>query len=270
MIPTLKGKLQRGLTYYGEYVKAPKANVVVYTITPPYFFIVYDVYDVADKRYLSYPEKVIEAERLGLMCVPLLYMQKGDTVTAYEVCCDLIKRIEAGEIQSCLGGTPEGVVAKRGGAKFKMVSTIFKERHKVKQPKHIRLFKEDYLAWIGAQFDVEARFQKARQHLTENALEITKENMEAELDADLYKERRDEINSYVKAEAIGHIKRVLDPNQKQAPPPGSQPRACADPTVAYIMDLARLHQDPDVVLPILYEEFRPLICQYARTHLQGL
>ena len=219
MIPLLKDKLQLGFTYYGEYVKAPKANVVVYDRTPPYFFILYDVYNMTNKSWFSHAEKVIEAERLGLMCAPLLYMQKDETMTAHDVCCELIKQIEAGEIHSCLGGTPEGVVAKHGGAKFKMVSTIFKERHAVKQPKHIRMFKEDYLAWIGAQFDVEARFQKARQHLTENSLELTRENMEAELDADLYKERRDEINRYIRAEAIGYIKRVLDP--RQAPPPGS-------------------------------------------------
>lgn len=267
MIPLMKDKLQVGFMYYGEYVKAPKANVVVYDRTPPYFFILYDVYDMTNKNWFSYAEKVIEAERVGLMCVPLLYMQKDDTVTAHDACAELIKLIESNQIQSCLGGVPEGVVAKRGGAKFKMVSSAFKERHKVKQPKHIRLFKEDYLAWIGAQFDVEARYQKARQHLTENSLELTKENMEAELDADLYKERRDEINSYIRAEAIGYIKRVLD--LKQAPPPGTQPRACADPTVTHIMDLTRLHRDPEVVLPILYEEFRPIVCGYARTHLQG-
>ncbi|XWV26339.1 hypothetical protein QJ857_gp0735 [Tupanvirus soda lake] len=276
-LPIIKDKLNPDLIYYGEYVKSLKANVVVYHRVPKFFFILYDIYSMSQKKWYNYNEKKLEAERVGLDCVPLLYCGDGSTQPLYEVCTDIINQIESGQLQSCLGGTPEGIVVKRDGAKFKMVTNAFKERHAVKQEKCIWML-SDYLKYIGEQFNVEPRFQKAYQHLVEDETPVTPENLCFELDADLYKEYESHINSYINAQYLEYIRRGFT-NSKEAL------KTHPDPIAQEIIELARkiklestspaensnkesfyknLEND---ILDMLCTKFKPTICQHARSDL---
>ncbi|XWV25078.1 hypothetical protein QJ856_gp0699 [Tupanvirus deep ocean] len=279
-LPTIKHKLNPDLIYYGEYIKSLKANVAVYDRVPKFFFILYDVYSISQKIWFDYTEKKAEADRVGLDCVSLLYFGDGSTEPLYDVCNKLISQIESGEIKSCLGGTPEGIVVKRAGAKFKMVTDAFKERHSTKQQKCV-WFLTDYLKYIGEQFNAEPRFQKAYQHLLEDETQVNLENLAIELDADLYKEYGPEIDGYINAQCVEYIRRGFS-NSKEAQ--NTHPDLLAQE----IVELARkfkfdkesstilensekenfnknLEKD---ILELLCIKFKPTICLYARSGLE--
>jgi hypothetical protein len=271
-LPIIKDKLNPNFIYYGEYVKSPKANVVIYKRIPKYYFILYDIYSMNEKKWFGCVEKKIEAERVGLECVPVLYI--GDGTDIYQICENLINKIENGKIQSCLGGIPEGIVVKRAGAKFKMVSTAFKERHSKKQQKHIWKI-NDFLKSLAEQFNVGPRFQKAYQHLSEDEKELTLENFMNELDNDLYKEYRNEINSYIMAQCMEYIKRGFISNNEAN-------KIHPDSIAQEIIDIARQYKESfssnennitdnleKQILEILNVKFKPTICKYARSNLSA-
>lgn len=216
MLQTIKSRFKPGLIYSGEVVNQPKANVAVYDRVPDYFFIIYDIYCIKENRWYNYQEKNEAAKIVGLECVPQLYCYQSDNDVVMDIAKSFINKIEAGELKSCLGGIPEGIVVKRAGTKLKVVSGIFKERHLKKQPNHIWTL-EASLKYFGDQFNVDARFQKAYQHLAEDDCEINLETLIVELDKDLEKEYSEEIKAFIKAQCIGHINKALqlDNNPKK-------------------------------------------------------
>ena len=50
-----------------------------------------------------------EAKRIGLEYVPILYFNTDVDNNPYKICQKLIDKIEAREIESCLGGAIEGI-----------------------------------------------------------------------------------------------------------------------------------------------------------------
>ena len=125
----LKDRLKVGWTYRAEYLSKPKHNSLCYDRTPKNHLIIFDI-NPAEETYLSYEEKVIEAERLGLEIVPLVFEGMVSDVNVFRGFLDR---------ESCLGGQKiEGVVVKnyvRFGQDKKVllgkfVSEAFKEVHK--------------------------------------------------------------------------------------------------------------------------------------------
>lgn len=217
--------LSPDFTYHGEAVGKTKHGVIQYFGVPRLYWICFDIYNKKEKCFLSPEEKRIECERLGLDITPTLYQNEERGKNPYTVCHELVEKIEKGEISSCLGGTPEGVVLKhhhffrRGeyvATKRKLVCSEFKERQRVGQVKNENDANE-FLKVIGKSFSTRARFRKAIQHLQEsgkwNEEELRKNirALEKELDADLEKEYLEEITTYM----INHLLPIVKKHARE-------------------------------------------------------
>lgn len=193
--------------YHGESVRQNRHNVIRYETTPKYYFIVYDIFKISDKSYLSREDKEEECKRLSFACVPVLYFNDIAEINPYDKCHELIQMIEKEELHSCLGGPIEGVVlkhhayvskGKKIATKLKCVTDTFKERHKTKQCSN-DYSADEYLEKLGKSFNTEARFQKAYQHLreknklTDELKQSDTDKIIEELNDDFDKEYKDEL-----------------------------------------------------------------------------
>lgn len=153
-------------TYRGEYLQKPKHNTLAYDRHPKDYIVIFDI-SPAEVLYLSYEEKLEEANLLGLECVPLLY--RGVNVSLPMI-SGLLDRT------SFLGGQKiEGVVVKnyyrfgRDGKVLlgKYVSEAFKEIHigewRAQNPKA-----SDIIDRLVTTYATPARWNKAVQHLKED------------------------------------------------------------------------------------------------------
>ena len=153
-------------TYRAEYLKSPSHNALTYERIPTNHLMIFDI-NTGLESYLGAIHKRVEAERLGLECVPM--MDYG-TIDSPEEIRVLLER------ESILGGVSvEGVVVKNY-AQFgrdkkvlmgKYVSEKFKEVHTKKwgesNPKG-----KDIIALLAAGLRTDARWQKGIQHLLES------------------------------------------------------------------------------------------------------
>lgn len=139
---------------------------------------------------------------------PVLFYNDNPINNPYDKCKEFITGIENGNIKSFLGGTPEGVILKHyvyihnnrtSATKLKYVTTIFKERHQLKQS-NCEESADEYIKKLGKTFATGARFHKAYNHLVENET-IDSYNIKSndlhkiitELGIDFDKEYKDEI-----------------------------------------------------------------------------
>jgi len=167
----LKPLLNDGWTYRGEFLAKPKHNSMTYERVPVGNIIIFDI-DRGDQDYLCYQDKLAEADRLGLECVPYI-MELTGKFQSIEEMQDILKR------QSVLGGTQgiEGFVIKNyqryGKDKKclmgKFVSEAFKELH-TKEWGASNPNGKDIITVISGSLTTEARWNKAIQHLSENGL----------------------------------------------------------------------------------------------------
>lgn len=163
-VKSLGPLLTPGYTYRGEFLGKPKHNTLAYDRIPSGGIILFDVCRGMED-YLSYPEKLAEAKRLGLECVPLLHEGIIDSP-------QFVRHLF--QTKSILGGQNiEGVVFKPVTAtKFgsdkklllaKFVSEAFKEVHqgvwKQENPS-----KTDFLETLISAYTTPARWNKAIQH----------------------------------------------------------------------------------------------------------
>jgi len=190
--------LHDGWIYRCEYLEKPKHNVLEYARVPKHNLILFDI-SVGMEDYLDYDSMCIEAERLDLEVVPILY--KG-------VVKDYSQFVKFLDLESILGGTKvEGVVIKN--------YHVFTQEKKVAMGKYVNeSFKEkaadewgsnkttgkDLIQKIIDRYTTEARWQKAVQHLRENGeLEGSPRDIGKlikEIPADIIKECEEEIKEY--------------------------------------------------------------------------
>jgi len=158
--------LNDGWVYRAEYLKSPKHNTLAYSRIPKNHLILFDVM-VGLEIYLTPFEKLWEAARLGLECVPVFTFRRP--VGSAEELRELMER------ESFLGGCKiEGVVVKnyaRCGVDKKIligkfVSEAFKERHKHGWKKS-NPGPGDFVQHLIGELKTEARYRKAVQHLKE-------------------------------------------------------------------------------------------------------
>ncbi len=187
--------LKEGWTYRAEWLAKPKHNVLAYDRTPTNGLIIFDIND-GHESYLSWEEKAVEAERIGLDVVPLMHNGEVSDIEMFRAMLDT---------ESCLGGQQiEGVVIKNY-ARFgpdkkallgKHVSERFKERHKVEW-KASNPNAKDIVTRLGESYTTEARWEKAVQHMRDaGALEHSPRDigmLMKEVPADIKKECEDEI-----------------------------------------------------------------------------
>lgn len=154
---SLAGKLIPGWVYRGEYLRRPRHNVLAYDRVPQNHVILFDV-EREDGSLLTPSERALEAGRLGLEAVPVLFM--GQINSADDLSA-LMERM------SILGGQKiEGLVFKRDGMKGKHVSERFKE---VQRPEYkARAPRESAVSAVANSLRTEARWEKAIQHLRED------------------------------------------------------------------------------------------------------
>ncbi len=187
--------LHHGWIYRCEFLLKPKHNTLCYERVPKKNLILFDI-NVGDEIYLSYDEKMAEAERLGLEVVPIIYYGKIDNVEALKT---MLNRI------SILGGTNiEGIVVKNYNkftpdkkAMFgKFVSEKFKEVHGGEWRKNNPTGK-DIVNNLILQYRTPARWMKAIQHLRDaGILEQSPRdigNLIREIQEDTKKECEEEI-----------------------------------------------------------------------------
>jgi hypothetical protein len=162
--------LHPGWTYRAEYLRTPKHNTLAYDRVPKGNLILFDV-STGEEEYLGPEEKRVEAERIGLECVPMLYItEDGSTLERFREIID--------NTVSVLGGQKiEGIVVKQLGPDYlygqdkkaligKFVSERFKEAH-VGAWKESNPGSGDILLQLGKKYCTQARWMKAVQHLRE-------------------------------------------------------------------------------------------------------
>ncbi len=159
-----KLNLTPGWTYRGEFLQKPKHNILTCARVPVGNIILYDI-DTGDQNYLPYHEMSLEAERIGLECVPLIATR--DSIPMQQDWEDWLQH------ESILGGTKiEGVVLKNYRhldrdqkiMMIKYVSPQFREKHTGQVPT------QNIIQDILAEYGGEARWNKVIQHLTENGV----------------------------------------------------------------------------------------------------
>lgn len=225
MLSTLKN-LNSNYEYYGESVTKYKHNIINYKRLPPYFYIIYDIYDNQNKKLLSPEEKKTESERLGLEVVKTFYQNNDPEISPKQKCIEIMEKIKnnSSDYFSCLSSMdnkvkPEGIVLKHHNVvndkgdiitiKLKHVDNEFKEFQKMKRNKS-EINSEEFVNVIGNMFQCEGRYHKAVQHLKEK--ELLKNNKSDikllinELDNDLEKEYKNLIKNYLYTEFINKIK----------------------------------------------------------------
>lgn len=189
--------LQPGWTYRGEYLARPKHNALAYDRVPNHNIILFDI-NTGQEEYLSYEEKAVEAGRIGLELVPLLYRGK---INAPDEVVNLLKRT------SILGGQNiEGFVIKNY-SRFtiekkimmgKFVSEAFKEVHN-KEWKSSNPGALGIIELMVGKYKTPARWDKAIQHVREaGKLEGTPKDIGVLIESlgeDIEKECMDEIKT---------------------------------------------------------------------------
>jgi hypothetical protein len=160
-------KLAEGIFYYGEYLKSPKHNVLVYDRIPINHIALYGMLDVKTQYFYDYEKIKHAAEQLELDIVPLIF--KGEVRTVEDLKSNLDRLSMLGKAKI------EGFVVKNyaeqlliGGQVIpilmgKYVSEDFKEVHKV-------FWKSENTAkgkWdvYKSQFTTPARWLKAIHYL---------------------------------------------------------------------------------------------------------
>lgn len=171
--------------YHSETIPKRRANVIQYDRVPRKYVQIFAIQE--GKRRFTFPEVMKEAERIGLETVQVLH----DNITnptlrnPVDICLELISKAEKGEIESSLGGPIEGVVLtcvnfkkihpnsalypefnKTIFVKFKFVTKLFKEYRDATKSDDTRIFTPSQsIRWIGWNFDLHARLNKAKQRL---------------------------------------------------------------------------------------------------------
>lgn len=201
--------LREGWTYRAEYLKTPKHNTIAYNRIPNKHLMLFDV-NTGEEAYLNVAERLVEAQRIGLECVPVLFIGKIDNPA------DIMALIDN---ESTLGGAKvEGIVIKnysRFGIDKKVlmakyVREDFKEVNGVEwkknNPNH-----GDVIERLVAMYKTPARWEKAIQHLRD-AGKLTGSpkdigSLIKEVQNDIESEEKEALKNYLYTSAISHIMR---------------------------------------------------------------
>jgi hypothetical protein len=201
-INLVKEDLNPDYTYHGEYVSKPKHNVLSYMRHPRNYVVIYDI--ETPSGYMLPIEMEKECARLDFEFVKILYYRDSlaPQINPFDVAQDLLTR---NAVTPHLGGDQaEGVVVKIVGGNstrcHKVVTSLFKEKHKKGTPKRETTTVEDIVDEIGLLWNTPARFRKAQIHLRESGIDNQDQHiglLNEELDRDLLKEGKRKIKMYL-------------------------------------------------------------------------
>ncbi len=212
-VKSLKDLLHPGWTYRAEYLRSPKHNALIYGRIPAKHLIIFDI-ETEECTFLGYDDKYVEATRLGLETVPLLY---GGMVPDLEFFRSLLST------DSILGAQKiEGVVVKPQGYHLfgldkkvlmgKFVSEAFKEIH-AREWKQGNPGTKDIIEQLISKYATAARWQKAVIHLREKgSITDTPQDIPLimkEVVADTMLDSTEELQRELLAYALPHVQRGL-------------------------------------------------------------
>lgn len=198
------GDLNSDFIYRAEAVCKPKHNVLTYSRVPLGGLILYDIsLRSKPESYLPWDQVQEEAKRLGLEVVPTYESVRITGTNELEKWMNM---------ESVLGGTTEGVVAKNY-AKFgpdskplfgKYVNPKFKESHAVEWKSANPGLLEQITAACKS-YRTEARWQKAVQHKSEEGTLLH----EPKDIGPLIKELQSDSWNEVKDEIVGNVTKLI-------------------------------------------------------------
>ncbi len=166
---SIKDRLVEGWTYRGEVLDTPRHNTLSYNRVPANHIVIFDI-DTGYEEYLPPDARKDAAAELGLETVPVYCV--APAAASLAALSELLDR------ESFLGGPKvEGVVIKslelygpdKKRLMAKHVSEAFKEVHQGEWKKN-NPTKRDLVSNIIDMYRVEARWEKAVQHLRESGL----------------------------------------------------------------------------------------------------
>lgn len=206
MIEYMKDRFNPDYVYHGECITSIKHNIIRYSRMPLFNFIIYDISDKTTGQFLWYDDMNDECKRVGYEHVPILCVGKGEY---YDITTNIIKN---NNLESHLGGPIEGVVIKfrercQQKGSYKHVVESFREQRQEDVSNIDYPDINTYIMKLGSLFATDARFLKAVQHIQEEGLEVTRENMRHELDNDFDKEYKDIIKELLWIEFSHDIKK---------------------------------------------------------------
>lgn len=165
-------QLRPGFVYRAEAVCKPKHNALTYSRTPNGGLVIFDIEDEQGNT-LSYHDKKINAQAMGLEVVPALYLGPAPSVEEFG---------ELLQSTSFLGGVQiEGLVFKAvepsfmvyGGQAMRYIVKYVREDFKEINGKNWKAEnpgKKEALAAVISQLATEARWVKAVRHLEDEGL----------------------------------------------------------------------------------------------------
>lgn len=153
---------------------------------------------------------------------------------------------------------------------LKFVSKSFQESRSQKKPRASRITPNDFVKWVGSNYDVQPRFHKALQHLRDrdNILHPSAQQMHDELDKDLLKERKEEIESYLWAHFVRYVKQISEFGiiKKPTEVHDKDPAIARLKTKVPVSAETTLSKDElrSAFFAIVYDEFVADVCASAR------
>lgn len=238
-VHSIKDHLTPGYTYRGEVLCRPRHNTLAYDRVPRHNVVIFDV-NTGEETYMPYEQVLVEAERLDLEVVPLMFTGMVESAEQLKKFLDR---------DSFLGGQKiEGMVVKPVGyALFgidkkalmgKYVSELFKEVHGGEWRKN-NPTQNEIVEKVALIYKTPARWHKSVQHLREAGqiedsprdigklmkevnMDVLKE-CEAEIKEELFKQAWPKIARIITAGLPEWYKKELLERQFNGEPVGSVP-----------------------------------------------
>jgi hypothetical protein len=160
--------LHEGWIYRGEYLEKPHHNTLSYDRTPEGNVIIFDIM-TGPEIYMSYDDKVAEAHRIGLECVPRLFIGKVENFEIFKTFLDMTSKLGGTTIEGVVIKNYELMTQEKKPAMGKYVSEKFKEEHSASW-KERNPSGKDYVEIITESLRVEARWNKSIIHMKEEGL----------------------------------------------------------------------------------------------------
>lgn len=213
-VARIEKHIKAGQSYYAEYLKKPKHNVIAYDRVPKNHLALFSAFS-GDDPLIHYETLRAAADIFDIDVVPKIFVGPGDDFK-FDPIKELHKFLDT---ESFLGGHKiEGIVIKNyfetvlvGGLYFpilaaKFVSEEYKEKHSSQTPKGKNNFQN-----FMESFRTEARWLKAIQHLRDNG-ELKEDLPDIgplinEIKRDMKEEHMEEIKSFLYQNFKGEIYR---------------------------------------------------------------
>lgn len=159
----LRERLHPGWTYRAEYLLQPKHGTLAYQRIPSQHLIIFDI-SPSLEAYLPYQEKLVEAHRLGLEVVPMIYEGMVTDPDMFKAMLETVSILGGQKIEGVVVKNYALFTAEKKVAIGKYVSESFKEIHAGEWRKS-NPNPGDIVHTLIARYRTPARWTKAVQHL---------------------------------------------------------------------------------------------------------